>query len=181
MTGARFNMKADVLRQNQTSSTPTVDPDDPTYGEWVDQQDPLTHEIVRIWVPAEEIEDDPDTPINERVILSINCIARGITDGGIRVAGTTERWGSDYESVDYVHMWFPANVIITKRDRVTNIRNNKGVVIWKDEEIDPDAEGLYRSTVFEVTGVIPIPDPFGNHIENMALLERAEVSAPVTS
>jgi hypothetical protein len=70
-------------------------------------------------------------------------------------------------------MFFPAGYRITKRDRVTNIRNARGQIIWKEEEMEN--EGVYKSTTFDVLGVTPVLDPFGNHIENYALLERAEV------
>ena len=173
LTSARFNMFADVLKQGQNAPPP----DNPEYGQWVEQQDPLTHEIIRVWQPFEVTPDNPATPEDETSFLTVPCIARGIVDGGIRVAGTTERWGELYENVDYVRMVFPPNFVITKRDRITNIRNRKGQILWKDEETDPTATSGWRSTIFEVMGVTPVPDPWGNHIENVAMLSRAEVYA----
>jgi hypothetical protein len=102
-------------------------------------------------------------------------MARGIIDGGIRVAGTTERWGETYVDIDYCRIEFPARVLVTKRDRITNIRNRKGQILWLEEELGPDGEGKFRATVFEVLGVTPVVDPFGNHTSNVAMLERAEV------
>jgi hypothetical protein len=52
-------------------------------------------------------------------------MARGIIDGGIRVAGTTERWGETYVDIDYCRIEFPSRIILSKRDRVTNIRNRQ--------------------------------------------------------
>lgn len=172
LTSARFNMRADVLKQGTDPAPP---PDE--FGEWVQEQDPLTHEIIRVWKPFEVTPDDPTTPTYDPSFMSVPCIARGIVDGGIRVAGTTERWGELYQNVDYVRMVFPANFVITKRDRITNIRNRAGQILWKDEETDPTATGGWRSTVFEVMGVTPVPDPWGRHIENVAMLSRAEVYA----
>lgn len=161
LTSARFNMKADILRQNIT----TPNPPDPE-GTWVYKQDE-SGEIIRVWQPG---SDNPETPENEAEGLeSFRCEARGIIDGGIRVAGTTERWSDVYENVDYVKISFPASVKISKRDRITNIRDPKGNIIWKEEE-QPSAP----PTVFNVMGVTPIVDPFGRHIESQALLERAE-------
>lgn len=166
LTSARFNMKADILR---STTTAPVDPQNPD-GEWVVDQDPESGEIIRKWVP--NTQDDPETPEDEKAeagLESFRCEARGIIDGGIRVAGTTERFSDVYENIDYVKISFPASVSLSKRDRVTNIRDPKGNIIWKEEE-QPNKP----PTVFNVMGVTPIVDPFGRHIESQALLERAE-------
>ena len=164
LTSARFNMKADILRASGLTNT---NPDDPSEGEWVIDHDPDSNEIIREWIPA---GDDPDTlEVEDNQLESFRCIARGIVDGGIRVAGTTERFSEVYEGVDYVKISFPPNVQLTRRDRVTNIRTQHGVVLWKEEE---RADGA--ATVFNVVGVTPIIDPFGKHVENTALLERSE-------
>lgn len=158
-----MNMKADILRQRPVDD-PTTTTDD---GAWAEQQDPFSHEIIRVWVPA---VDDVDTPdVDESTLDTFRCLARGIIDGGIRVAGTTERFSDVYEGVDYVRIWFPAGVQMSKRDQVTNIRDPKGNIIWREY----DTAG-HPPTVYNVNGVTPIIDPFGRHIENMALLERAE-------
>lgn len=161
LTSARFNMKADILK----SGTVTEDTTNP--GEWVITHDPDSNEIIRVWVPA---GDDPSTPeVENNVLQSFRCLARGIVDGGIRVAGTTERFSDLYEGVDYVRIWFPPNIGITRRDRITNIRDPKGNIIWREEERTDNAP-----TVFSVVGVTPLIDPFGRHMESMALLERVE-------
>jgi hypothetical protein len=167
LTSVRFNMRADILRQTGGTTPPTSE------GHWEDQQDPITGEIIRVWVP---IADDPETPdIDESLAGSFPCMARGIIDGGIRVAGTTERWGETYVDIDYVRIEFPANVIVSKRDRITNIRNRKGQILWVEEELAPDGEGRFKATVFDVLGVTPVIDPFGKHSSNVAMLERSEV------
>lgn len=157
LTSARFNMKADILRSGTVSENTEIP------GEWVVEHDPDSNEIIRKWV---QVEDDPDTPEIEG-LESFRCIARGIVDGGIRVVGTTERFSELYEAVDYVRIWFPARTPITRRDRITNIRGPKGNILWTEEERTDRAP-----TVFNVVGVTPLPDPFGNHTESMALLER---------
>jgi hypothetical protein len=165
ITSARFNMTATVLTQDELVIDST-NPDGSVVGHWENKQDPETGEIVRVWV----VEDtDPVTPgVQEK---KVKCIVRGILDGGIRVAGTTERYTPQgiLESVDFVKMQFPASVIITKRDRVTNIANRKGIIIWREEEFDN------APTVFDVQGVTPVVDPFGTLVEWTALLQRSEV------
>lgn len=175
LTGARFNLIADVLRQSG-DATDSSDPTD--FGHWEDNQDPLTGDIIRVWVP--EVSDDPSTPdIDETQYYQIPCVVRGIIEGGVRAAGTTEDWSEIYKNVELARMFFPSNRILTKRDRVLNIRNKKGQVLWKEEELGDstinDDVVVYKSTVFEVLGVTPVIGPFGEHIENYALLERAEV------
>lgn len=162
LTSARMNMKADILRQSVVNETA------PSSGVWVVTHDPDSNEIIRIWQP----NDNPYTTVDEsaQTLESFDCIARGIMEGGIRVAGTTERFNNLYEGVDYVLIHFPASVRLTRRDRVTNIRDSKGNIIWVEEERIDSAP-----TIFSVNGVTPILDPFGQHIENMALLERVEI------
>lgn len=170
ITSARFNMKADILRQSDGLSTPTAE------GEWKDYQDPITGEIIRKWYP---VGDDPTTPGTNEGVLggTMPVMARGIIDGGIRVAGTSERWGQTFVDIDYCRIEFPAKYLLTKRDRITNIRNRRGQILWLEEEAGPNNTllGSYRATVFGVLGVTPVVDPFGNHTSNVAMLERAEV------
>lgn len=168
LTGARFTMTATLLHQGDENG-PTPDPEG--YGTWVMQQDPLTGEIVRVWKP---IPDDPNTPTDETVTVGeIPCLARGIVDGGIRVAGTTERFGDTYENIDFVKLWTPAGIQITKRDRLTNIRDRTGHITWLDEE---SVANPAKATVFNVNGVTPLYNAFNRLTEWFVLLERAEVS-----
>lgn len=155
------------------------------FGTWEDSQDPLTGQVVKIWqpYPAEPTYYpgfQPPGQNNSNTVTvreNISCIARGIVDGGIRVAGTTERYGETYENVDFVRLWVPGNTLVTKRDRITNIRDRSGRVRWLDEEYyvpgEPDS---LRATVFNVNGVTPLFDAFNNVVEQFILLERASDS-----
>lgn len=164
LTSARFNMWADILHQGSEGAEFEVTD---TAGEWVLQQDPESFEIVRKWQPNPSAPGaDPDTP----ELTSFRCLARGIIDGGIRVAGTTERFSEIYENVDYVRMWLPGNIRISRRDRITNIRDVRGNIIWVEEE-----EPSSPPTIFNVVGVTPIVDPFGRLIEYQTLLERVQI------
>jgi hypothetical protein len=172
-----------VLRQGgvipDDPKTPANDPNLPEgatpNGHYEYQQDPDTGAMVRVWV----VDLDPMTSAPNTVVVPggtasgtrFKLMARGFTDGGIRVAGTTERWSSrgDIETVDFITIKYPAFITLTRRDRVTDIRNNRNVLLWKEEEFDDSP------TIFEVNGVTPIIDPFGTHVENSALLQRAEI------
>lgn len=184
LTAGRMTMTATLLHQNNPNGAYVGDIDLDQYGTWTNSQDPLTGEIVRIWKEHARYSGadgfyntEDDVVVNRKV----NCIARGIVDGGIRVAGTTERFGSDYENIDYVKMWVPGNVRISKRDRVTNISDPRGRIMWRDEEFSNpfDPNDIARATVFNVNGVTPLFDAFNNVKEQFVLLERAEVAGSV--
>jgi len=153
-------MRATVLRQAGTN------PQENPGGHWETVQDPDSGAIEIVWVA----DEDSDTPGNQTLV--INCMVRGVTNGGIRAAGTTQRFSDIYENVDWAIIQFPASVVLSKYDRVTNITNSRGDLIWREEEINQAP-----ATVFQVMGSTPVVDPFGNHIENTALLQRAEVQS----
>lgn len=168
LTSGRFSMEATVLRQGVQVDLPS----DASDGTYVDEQDPISGDIIRVWQPT--VKDDPTTPQDEVKQNAIPCIVRGVVDGGIRVAGTTERFGADFESVDYARMWFPAGYVLSKRDRITQIRDGRtGQIFWVEEELKTQ-DNKYVATIFNVNGVTPLFDAFNQHIENVALLERAE-------
>lgn len=159
-------MTADILRTSAVVGEDTVIIDEPN--EWVLMQDPDSGEIIRNYVP---VPDNPATPdVNETLFFgTFKCMARGIISTGLRMSGTTETFGASYESEDYVRLWFPSTVTISKRDQITNIRDSAGNVIWKEEEVPGSPP-----TVFNVLGVTPLPNPFGKVLEYQAMLERAD-------
>jgi len=166
LIGAMFNMRATVLKPAGSPEAP-VTSDSTSVGKWQYVQDPTSGAITRTWV---EVPDNPSTSVDENAEFNdVPCSVRGIIDGGIRVAGTTERFDKTYENVDWVKATFPPNVNITKRDKVTNIRNARGVVVWTNEESNG------KPTVFNVMGVTPVLDSFSRIIYTTALLERSEV------
>lgn len=165
ITGAKFTMLATLLRQN----TDYVGETDPAFeGEWSDSQDPLTGEVVRVWVPA-ETADDPQTPVNEGVPATINCVARGYSTSNRFTS--TQVFGDVYKNIDVVRMWVPASTLVLKGDRVTNIRTSDGTVLWRDDSYGTTD----RATQFNVIGVTPQLGPFNKHTETFLMLERAEV------
>ena len=159
-------MTATVLRPGGSVVNPT--PNSPS-GHYERQQDPDSGAIIDVWVPDDV---DPSTP--EVEVGTFPCTARGIISEGVSAAGSTEDWNrrGDYENIEYVKLTFPKNVLITKRDQITNIRDASGKLIWVEDEYD-----VNRATVFNVNGVIPILDAFNKHIENVAYLKRAEVQS----
>lgn len=166
LLSTRFGMTAEILRNGALGAV-EVDKDDE--GQWVEREDPVSFEIIREWVP---VVDDEDTGTFKRFVVP--CEVRGIVDGGIRVAGTTERFGKTYDNVDFAKMRFGPDVVITKRDRITNIRNKRtGQILWKEEELDKVGAD-FRATVFNVQGVTPEFDPFQRLVTQFAMLARVD-------
>lgn len=58
---------------------------------------------------------------------------------------------------------------LTSREKVTNICNSEGVIIWA--EIDFPTE---TPTVFEVVGTTPLTDPFGKVLAYNSTMKRSE-------
>ena len=167
LLSTRFGMTAEVLRNGALGD---VEVDAADAGQWQMIEDPFTFELIRTWVPVVQDADGDGT--FERFIVP--CEVRGIVDGGIRVAGTTERFGKEYENVDFAKMRFPPGIIITKRDRITNVRNKRtGKILWKEEELNMEGAD-YRATVFNVNGVTPEFDPFQRMVSQFAMLARAD-------
>lgn len=161
ITGAKFTMRATLLHVNN-DYTETVP--DPTVGTWIERQDPITGEIVNQWQPGLH-QDIVGTVEDETVIGDFDCVARGMSTADR--FSSTERFGENYKNIDMVKLWVPASLRIKKSDRVTNIRDKAGNLLW----IDDDGSAV----VFNVNGVTPQLGPFNVHTETFALLERAEV------
>lgn len=172
---ARFSMVADILKPLGDN---TEDPDLPVapgdkLGHWEYTQDPDSGAIERVWVGS--IPDDPDTPdidesSNNYTLTNVKCEVKGVMSGGIRVAGTTQRFDDIYENIEWLNSNWPKDANITKNDKVTNIRNYRGELIYSNEE-----RREAGPTIFDVMGVTPVTDPFGQIVSQSVLLKRSEV------
>ena len=171
--GARFSMTAEVLRFNEGPPVdPVLTPTPGPPGNWVTNQDPITGEIITEWVPGAAPVDDPTTPdVNEATdSVIVPCFAQGIYNSGIRAAGDDETFGALYYNTEYIKMWLPANVTVTKRDRITNIKDSTGTLVFRDEEYMDGS----RATVFNVNGVTPRFDYRNKLVDWFVLLEKAQ-------
>lgn len=157
-------MKCDLLKP---AGAPETNPN--SNGSWEYQQDPDSGAITRRW---RDFEDTPE--INEArpglIIPDVPLMARGVLTGGFKNASNSQLYSEIYKNIEWLKAIFPKDVNITEKDRVTNIRNKTGEVIWKEEEAN-----AIPATTFNVMGVTPILDPFNNMIELSVLLQRSEV------
>lgn len=143
LVGARYTMLAEFLHQIAT-------------------RDPDSGQVTRRWTEP----DDPEA-------LTVRNLTKGILGGGIRVVGSTETWGDDYEDIEWAKMNIEDQLIdsdgdgetfITRRFRVTNIRDQRtGKQLWVGDDGLP--------IVFNVMGITPIMDPFGRPVEYELLLK----------
>lgn len=164
-------MLCDIIKPAGAPENNSVEVDNDTT--WEFQQDPDSGAIVKRW------KDDLNTVGTSEsrsglIIPNVPVMARGVIDGGIRVAGTTERFSETYENVDWVRATFGKHTMLTKRDQVFNIRSKRDpeVALWREEEISG-----HPPTIFNVMGVTPVFDPFSRLVEYAVLLERAEVQS----
>ena len=101
-------------------------------------------------------------------IESIPCYAKGIiSNSGTSRTGDRTVVGSKYEYMQTLEVRTVRK--LTLREKVTNIRNGAGHVIWT--ELDTPTE---TPTVFEVVGTTPITDPFGAVLGYNSTLKRSE-------
>jgi hypothetical protein len=105
---------------------------------------------------------------------TVKNLTVGILGGGIRVVGSTEIWGEDYEEVEWAKMYISDQVIdvdgvsdifVTRRFRVGNIRQARSP--YKPLWVGDDGESI----VFNIMGITPIMDPFGRPAEYELLLK----------
>lgn len=99
---------------------------------------------------------------------TVNCYVFPYLDGGIRGAGTNERYTEYYWNDEFLRI--KTSKELSKRWRITNIRNKKTGVIIYQEQITGDA------TVYNVNGSAPVVNPLtGNIDEWLSTMERAQV------
>lgn len=164
LMSTRLTMTAVVLSPAADSNVSTTTT---TVGGWVEQQDPESGATIRVW---KEVDVDPVTPGTQKQIIKV--LARGIITEGVSAAGATENWNprGNYENIEYVKMTFGRNVNLSQRDRITEIKDASGRVVWREESKDVP-------TIFDINGIIPTMDAFNQHLENVAYLKRSEVQS----
>lgn len=101
-------------------------------------------------------------------IESVDCYAKGV------VSNSTSSRNSDRQNFDnrYKNEQMIQIRTIKKlniRHKITNIKNKNGTFVWT--ELDYPSE---TPTVFEVTGVTPITDPFGEVLAYNTIAVRSE-------
>lgn len=117
-----------------------------------DQQDENTGAIKKEWHYYQTV------PCYVKGIISNSATSRG---------GDKETFSSKYGYQQYLEVRTLNKLSL--REKITNISNNKGEVIWEELNYPTNTP-----TVFEVTGTTPITDPFGNILGYNSTIKRSE-------
>jgi len=115
-------------------------------------QDPDTGAIVREWT----------------YYKTINCHAKGVISNSATTRSSDKQLFSNKYTNDQI-IQVRTSERLTAREKVTNIKDNNGNVIW--HEINYPNE---TPTVFEVMGTTPVTDPFGSVIAYNSSMKRSE-------
>lgn len=118
----------------------------------------------------ESIQDETTGAIKKDWSYSrtVSCSAKGLVSNSAKSqSGDRQSIGSKYLNEQVVQLRTSSQ--ITYREKITNIRDSSGNVIWK--ELNWPTE---TPTVFEIVSSTPITDPFGNVLAYNSVGHRSE-------
>jgi hypothetical protein len=99
---------------------------------------------------------------------TVDCYAKGIiTNSSTTRSGDKQSFNNKYSNEQIIQV--RTSERITMRDKITNIRDSSGTVIWTELNYPTETP-----TVFEVMGVTPLTDPFGSTIGYNSSMKRSE-------
>lgn len=99
---------------------------------------------------------------------SVPCSAKGmISNSGTGRGGDKQTFNNKYMNEQMLEIRTPDQ--ITYREKVTNVRDMNGNVVWKEINYPNNTP-----TVFEVISSTPITDPFGNVLAYNSIAKRSE-------
>ena len=99
---------------------------------------------------------------------TIPCHAKGIISNSATTRSSNEQVFSNKYLNDQI-IQIRTSEKLTLREKVTNIRDNNGSVIWNEINFPTETP-----TVFEVIGTTPMTDPFGKVIAYNSSIRRSE-------
>lgn len=121
----------------------------------VDTQDPETGALVKEWI----------------YYKTVDCSAKGvISNSSSTRTNSIQSFGNKYTNEEIIQIRTMEK--LTFREKITNIRDSKNNVIWK--EINYPTE---TPTVFEVIGSTPLTDAFGTVVAYNSVIKRSENQA----
>jgi hypothetical protein len=117
-----------------------------------DSQDPDTGSIKKEW------QFDRTVPCNAKGMISNSASAR---------SGDKQIMSNKYTNHQVLEIRTAQK--ITLREKITNIRDSEGTVIWEELNFPTNTP-----TVYEPMGTTPITDPFGGVIGYNSTVKRSE-------
>ena len=114
---------------------------------------------------------DRDTGIIKKewlFIKTVPCSAKGVISNSISTRSSDRQViDTRYQNEQFIQV--RTSEKLNMRNKLTNIRTKKGTVIWS--EINYPTE---TPTVFEIVGITPVTDPFGEIIAYNTMAKRSE-------
>ena len=158
------------LTMSMTVYSQTTDSESAIPGEWTTTQDE-SGEIIRTWKPV-----DTDADVADIQEYRIPCQARTPLSSGVSALGVGTEYGDRILITEFIRVFFPKGYRVTLNDRVTDIRDSQGEIVYIDEEYPdaPSGEAEFKATMFNVEGVTPVLDWNNNLVEWSAVLMRAK-------
>lgn len=118
----------------------------------VEEQDPNTGAIKKEW----------------HFYKTVHCSAKGVISNSATTRSSDRQTFDNRYSNEQV-LQIRTMDRLTIREKITNIRNQSGEIIWKELNFPTESP-----TVFEVVGVTPIMDPFGKTLGYNSSAMRSE-------
>lgn len=114
---------------------------------------------------------DPDTGAIKRewnYHRTVDCHAKGVISNSATTRSSDKQvFGNKYMNDQIIQV--RTSEKLTMREKVTNIRDKSGNVIWSEINFPTETP-----TVFEVIGTTPVTDPFGTVIAYNSSMKRSE-------
>ena len=114
---------------------------------------------------------DPDTGAIKRewsYHRTLDCHAKGVISNSATTRSSDKQVFSNKYMNDQI-IQVRTSEKLTMREKVTNIRDAAGNVIWAEANFPTETP-----TVFEVIGTTPVTDPFGTVIAYNSSMKRSE-------
>lgn len=99
---------------------------------------------------------------------TVPCHAKGVISNSATTRGSDRQvFDNRYKNDQMIEV--RTSDKITAREKVTNVRNSEGLIIWTEIDFPSNTP-----TVFEVVGTTPLTDPFGKVLAYNSTMKRSE-------
>jgi hypothetical protein len=98
---------------------------------------------------------------------TLSCFAKGSVSSSGNSGRDKQKYTTRFKDTESIQI--RVDKFVSHRDKITNIRNSEGQIIWFELNYPTNTP-----TVFEVVGNTPITDPFGNVLGYNLLAQRSE-------
>lgn len=121
-------------------------------------------------VYSQQDVQDPDTGALKKTwafTQTVACFAKGSISSTSGRGTDKQKYSTKFKDTEAIQV--RVDKFISHRDKITNIRNSSGEVIWFELNYPTNTP-----TVFEIVGNTPITDPFGNILGYNLMAARSE-------